>query len=545
MIELSILVKASVLLALGLTVAGLARRARASVRHLWLAATLGSLAVLPLLAAAGPSVTVPVPAAYAAIAPQPAGEIAPLPANGVRDDGAVATGTPAPAWETAPSWIAIVRLVWIGGAAAMLASLVVSLARVRRIRQEGLPRTDLAAETRSLAADAGVRRPIDVLEHEEIPAPLTCGVWRPAIVLPRDAREWTNADLRRALVHELEHVARGDWAIQIAARVVSACYWFHPLVWPAYRGLCLEAERACDDAVLRSDDRVDYADQLVLLARRYSGVPPHAMLGMAKRSDLSARVTALLDDRQRRGAASILAAAGAFVSAALVVTAIAPVRAVAVGPEHGQQQEKEPRTLVVTGLAVESQENRERDDRAKRERMERAHVSAIDRALREASADGDLEGIEKLLQAGANVNVKIEGDGSPLISASRANKVAAVKLLLDRGADPNIAVPGDGSPLIGAAREGALKVISLLLDRGANIELVVPGDENALISACASGRLDAVKLLVQRGANVNAQVWAEMSGPQQKGVWRTPLSEARREGQAEVVSFLIASGARD
>jgi beta-lactamase regulating signal transducer with metallopeptidase domain len=543
MIELSILVKASALLALGLTVAGLARRARASVRHLWLAATLGSLAALPLLAVAVPSVTIPVPASYAAIAPQPAADAAPRVSNADRDEGGVATAAPAPAAWTAPSWITLVRLVWIAGAAAMLASLFVSLARVRAIRRDGLPRTDLVAETRALAADARVHRAFDVLEHEGIAAPLTCGLWRPAIVLPRDARDWPVADLRRALVHELEHVARADWAVQIAARLVCACYWFHPLVWPAYRGLCLEAERACDDAVLRSADRVDYADQLVLLARRYVGVAPEAMLGMAKRSDLAARVTALLDERQRRGAASLLAAAGAFVSAALVVTAIAPVRAVAQQPAGGQEQER-PRTFVLKdGWAVTSQDNREREAREKRE--QRSKASAIDRALLDASADGDVEGIEKLLQAGANVNVKIEGDGSPLISASRANRLAAAKLLLDRGADPNIAVPGDGSPLIGAAREGAVRVMALLVERGANIELVVPGDENALISACASGHLEAVRFLVERGANVNAQVWAEMSGPSGKGVWRTPLSEARREGQNQIVTFLLASGARD
>jgi len=200
---------------------------------------------------------------------------------------------------------------------------------------------------------------------------------------------------------------------------------------------------------------------------------------------------------------------------------------------------------VKKGWAVTVQDTREVEAREKRERREHAHVSAIDHALLEASGDGDVEGIEKLLQAGANVNIKIEGDGSPLISASRAGQVAAVKLLLDRGADQNIAVPGDGSPLIGAAREGAVKVISLLLDRGANIELVVPGDENALISACASGHLEAVKLLVQRGANVNAQVWAESFEPSRKGEWRTPLSQARREKQDEIVAFLISAGARD
>jgi len=528
MIEVSLLVKATVVLALGLAAAAAARRARASVRHVWIAATLGSLALLPVVAVMAPDVPIQVPERYASLAPSSASPT-------VTDERATlipeANSGPVSRENAAsrlPSWPALVRGVWLGGAALALAALALSLVRVRRIRQHGLPRPDLMALTQSLAREARVRRPIDVLEHEIVPAPLTCGFWRPAIVLPLDAREWSDADLRRALVHEIEHVARGDWAVQVAARAICAVYWFHPLVWVAWRALCLEAERACDDAVVRSADRADYADQLVLLARRFAA--PTAMLGMANRSDLSARVRALLDDRQRRGSASAMTAAAALVAAVVVVGTIAPVRAVA--PPQDPPREQDRVFAYTRGGRTEPQR-----------RKEPGRASAVDRALLEAAGDGDLAGIDKLLQAGANVNAKVEGDGSPLIAASRANRLAAVKLLLDRGADPNLGVEGDGAALIAASREGALSVMTLLLDRGANIELIVPGDENALINAAASGHLDAVKLLVARGANVNSQVWVE--GPEGKGTWRTPLSEARRERQADVAAFLAASGARD
>ena len=73
MIELSLLVllKASVLLGLGLAAARPAVCAPASLRHLWLAATLAALAVLPVLTLAVPAVTIPVPAKYAVIGPAP------------------------------------------------------------------------------------------------------------------------------------------------------------------------------------------------------------------------------------------------------------------------------------------------------------------------------------------------------------------------------------------------------------------------------------------------------------------------------------------
>jgi len=150
----------------------------------------------------------------------------------------------------------------------------------------------------------------------------------PAILLPVDADEWSDVDVRRAIVHELEHVRRADWPVQLAARVVCAVYWFHPLVWIAWRHLCLESERACDDAVLRGAEHTDYAEQLVMLASRLSHSAMRPMLSMASGSDLSARIRAVLDRRQPRGRAGIVNASVTIAIAGLVVLALSPLRAV-------------------------------------------------------------------------------------------------------------------------------------------------------------------------------------------------------------------------
>jgi hypothetical protein len=85
-----------------------------------------------------------------------------------------------------------------------------------------------------------------------------------------------------------------------------------------------------------------------------------------------------------------------------------------------------------------------------------ARVRAIDRALVEAADKGEHDDVVELLNAGADVNAVVEGDGSPLIAAARAGSLATVRYLLDRGADPNLAVSGDGNPLIMAAAEVTL-----------------------------------------------------------------------------------------
>ena len=558
-VELSILGKATIMLVIGLTVVKLAARARASVRHLLLTATFATVFALPLIALTAPEVRIGVPVTSA-------GESITnvLPATPtVALTPAASSIFPSRATENAswsvPSWITIVRLVWIAGAILLLLQLGADLSRLYRIRRDGLPWPEQRDLMQSLTSECGIRRSVEILLHEGTLAPLTYGIWRPAILLPYEAAVWSEADLRCAIVHELEHVRRGDWIIQLAARATCAFYWFHPLVWLAFRWLSLQAERACDDAVVRSAERTEYAEQLVLLARRLSKAPAQPALGMANRSDLSVRISAILDGSQRRGRAGLFAAASALSVAAIVVLAIAPVRAVTL--------ERKP---TMASAQEAGSETRKRQQRIS---------SALDRKLFDAAESGDTSGIVDLVSAGANVNCTLDGDGSPLIVSAGEGHLAAVRLLLDRGADPNLPVPGDGSPLIMAARgghvdvvsllldrgadpnlpvpgdgnplimaasAGHLDVVSLLLDRGASIDQVVPGDENALIQASGSGHLNVVKLLVARGADVNARVEAtEWKNNQPTVEWRTPLGMARRGGHKAVVDFLIVSGARE
>src|SRR5262245_8352048 len=327
LVELSILGKATVILVIGLIIVMLSKRARASVRHLLLAATLAAVLALPLIVLAVPEVTI-------GIAASQAGESTDLSptAPSVALTAPTIASLPSRATESAswslPSWITIFRTVWLAGAFLLLALLALDLRRLYRLRRDGLPWWKGCELMRSLASECGVRRKVDILLHEGISGPLTCGIWRPAILLPDEACEWNEADLRRAIVHELEHVRRGDWAIQLAARATCILYWLHPLVWVAFRWLGLEAERAADDAVVRSAEHTEYAEQLVLLAGRVPKARTQPALGMANRSDLSARVSALLDASQRRGRAGWRPGAIALSVAGLVVLTLAPVRAV-------------------------------------------------------------------------------------------------------------------------------------------------------------------------------------------------------------------------
>jgi TonB family protein len=128
--------------------------------------------------------------------------------------------------------------------------------------------------------------------------PLTWGIFRPVIVLPSSAAHWDDERRRIVLLHELAHIARQDWFLQISAELARAIYWFHPLVWLAAARLRQESERASDDAVLLSGIAPShYAIQLLDLARTLenAGRAWSTALAIARPSNLERRFAAMLN----------------------------------------------------------------------------------------------------------------------------------------------------------------------------------------------------------------------------------------------------------
>jgi len=349
---LSTLVKATFIMLFGLLAVWLLNRKRAALRHTLLAGTFGVLLILPGLSVISPAIGIRLrePQARGLAARRTPAIPAPSPV----------LSRPLSANERPSNWPIATMLgaAWIAGVIAFLLPMFAGLWKVLSVR------TSCAAwaNGRSVAEQYG-RRAVEVLLAEELTGPMACGVLRPAIVLPADAPTWKDEDLNRAIVHELEHVARRDWAIHCIARAICAIYWFHPLVWMLWRRLDLEAERACDDAVLKHSDPAAYADQLVAAARRFADSGRSPLIAMAGRADLSARVRAVLDNKQRRGRAGVLSVITATVTAVAVALVISPIRVVA-APQAAAPSSafRSTTTLVLLPVTVSGADGNAVDD---------------------------------------------------------------------------------------------------------------------------------------------------------------------------------------
>ena len=98
--------------------------------------------------------------------------------------------------------------------------------------------------------------------------PWTWGLRRPVIVIPPDFDGWSSKRQQAAIAHEVGHIRRSDWLIDLVSEWLCIIFWFQPLIWITWRRQRGYAERACDDVVLAGGgDECDYAEALLAVAR--------------------------------------------------------------------------------------------------------------------------------------------------------------------------------------------------------------------------------------------------------------------------------------
>jgi beta-lactamase regulating signal transducer with metallopeptidase domain len=136
-----------------------------------------------------------------------------------------------------------------------------------------------------------------VLASRKLRVPVSCGFWRPTVVLPASlCRKAEKPRLAWVFAHELTHLKRGDAWSGVLMALGSAIYYFCPWFWGLRRQVRLCQEYVADAAAVSHDARhEDYAQFLLGLASAPAG-PALAMSVRGTASDLFRRVTMLLQD---------------------------------------------------------------------------------------------------------------------------------------------------------------------------------------------------------------------------------------------------------
>ncbi len=202
-----------------------------------------------------------------------AGAATPLPAV------TYATHTIAPAHIQAPilhrllpqleHYFPIIIFIYALGLSFMLMRFLVNVTQVRALRTQGLTLPDDRwtdfVQTRLLELD--IIRPVRLYLSDRINVPMMLGTLKPVILLPiASMNQLTTDQVEAILLHELAHIKRHDYLLNILQTIAETILFFNPFVWLISTIIRREREHCCDDMVVGSStNRLSYVKALAIL----------------------------------------------------------------------------------------------------------------------------------------------------------------------------------------------------------------------------------------------------------------------------------------
>jgi len=177
--------------------------------------------------------------------------------------------TPAAQHAPGPDWLAWLVCGWACGVALLSARALGGWVHARRLTRRRIAPVPASVRqaARRLAARLDVRRAFRVLASEPIDVPAVWGWLRPVILVPAAAlTQLSPGQIELLLAHELAHIRRCDYLVNLLQSAVETALFYHPAVWWVSRQVRMEREHCCDDlAVQACGDPVAYAGALAAL----------------------------------------------------------------------------------------------------------------------------------------------------------------------------------------------------------------------------------------------------------------------------------------
>lgn len=161
--------------------------------------------------------------------------------------------------------------VYFAGALIMLFRSVASLTYVWRLQSSGI---QLGPEWQEkflrVSKSLGIKRPVKFLESALANGPMLVGYLKPAVIVPAGMITMLPvSQVETILMHELYHLKRRDYLVNIMQLFIEGILFYHPVVWIISGFIRSEREHCCDDRVLRATDNPEnYAKALIHIAEQ-------------------------------------------------------------------------------------------------------------------------------------------------------------------------------------------------------------------------------------------------------------------------------------
>ncbi|MFY2558969.1 M56 family metallopeptidase [Corallococcus terminator] len=184
--------------------------------------------------------------------------------------------------ESLDSLLRWVVLAWVAGVGLSSGRLTAEWVQLRQLARRALPAPrEWQERLDTLSRRLGLSRAVRLLQSTEVDVPSTVGWLSPVVLLPVSTLSGLpTRQLEMVLAHELAHIRRHDFAVNLAQVVVETLFFYHPAVRWMSNVIRVEREHCCDDvAVSASGNSVSYARALTALEalRVLPLEPSHAM----------------------------------------------------------------------------------------------------------------------------------------------------------------------------------------------------------------------------------------------------------------------------
>ena len=193
--------------------------------------------------------------------------------------------------------LSIWTILWLTGVCICAVFFVIAYLRCRREFEMSLPvHHDFSARW---LREHPLRRRVQLRQSDRIKTPLTYGVLKPVILLPKET-DWNDSrQLSYVLLHEQIHIRRLDSLRKLVMTAALCIHWFNPFVWLMYILFNRDMELVCDEAVVHAcgrRSRSAYARTLISMEERKSPALP--LCNSFSRSAVKERVTAVMKTKK-------------------------------------------------------------------------------------------------------------------------------------------------------------------------------------------------------------------------------------------------------
>lgn len=220
---------------------------------------------------------------------------------------------------------AIIIGLYCAGLCLMLTRFALSIWQVRTLKQSGVsaPQAHIAELMEYWQGQFSISRPVKLLLSASIDVPMMLGVVKPVILLPVASVSNLSVDqLEAILMHELAHIKRNDYLLNILQTIAETILFFNPFVWLISAEIRKEREHCCDDMVVSfTSDPVPYASALASLeVSRYENGLSLAAAG--NKNQLLNRIKRIMEMKKQNvnyGQAGIVALAVVAIICAVAV----------------------------------------------------------------------------------------------------------------------------------------------------------------------------------------------------------------------------------